>query len=64
VVVVAGGKVEHRSVRLGLEAPDRVQVVSGLREGELVVIGSRSQLRDGMPVTPNVVGQHATQGGR
>ena len=64
VVVVRDGKVEHRDVRLGLEAPERVQVVAGLRAGELVVVGSRGQLRDGMIVTPNIVDTRVTQEAR
>jgi RND family efflux transporter MFP subunit len=64
VVVVRDGKVERRDVRLGLEAPDRVQVVSGLRAGELVVVGNRGQLRDGMIVTPAVVDGRTTKGER
>jgi RND family efflux transporter MFP subunit len=54
VLVVANGRVERREVHLGLETPDRVEVVSGLNEGDLVVVGSRSQLRPGATVTPKV----------
>ena len=52
VLVVDGGKVARRAVTVGLEAPDRVEVVSGLRDGELVVVGNRSQLRPGTLVVP------------
>jgi RND family efflux transporter MFP subunit len=54
VLVVANGRVERREVHLGLETPDRVEVVNGLNEGDLVVVGSRSQLRPGATVTPKV----------
>jgi RND family efflux transporter MFP subunit len=54
VLVVANGRVERREVHLGLETPDRVEVASGLNEGDLVVVGSRSQLRPGATVTPKV----------
>ena len=40
---------------LGLEAPDRVEVRSGLAAGDLVVIGSRAQLKPGTLVTPKVI---------
>jgi RND family efflux transporter MFP subunit len=52
VLTVTDGKVQRRTIKTGLESPDRVEVTSGLREGELVVVGSRSQLRPGQVVTP------------
>jgi RND family efflux transporter MFP subunit len=53
LVVGAGNLVEERSVKLGLEGPHRIEVLSGLREGDQVIIGSRSQFRIGDPVTPH-----------
>ncbi len=50
LVVNASGQIEERQVRLGLETANRVQVLSGLNEKELVVVGSRSQLRAGEKV--------------
>jgi RND family efflux transporter MFP subunit len=47
-------RLEERQVETGLETPDRVEVVSGLREGELVVVGARSGLRPGLKVEPKV----------
>lgn len=55
VMVVSGGRTERRDVKVGLELPDRVEITSGLREDELVVVGSRSQLKAGVSVTPTVV---------
>jgi RND family efflux transporter MFP subunit len=40
-------KLERATVQLGLETPDRVEVLSGLSVGDLVVISARSQLRQG-----------------
>jgi RND family efflux transporter MFP subunit len=48
-------KIQERPVTLGLETPDRWEVTSGLREGDLVVFGSRSRVQPGQLVTPKVV---------
>jgi multidrug efflux pump subunit AcrA (membrane-fusion protein) len=37
-------------LKLGLESGQRVEVVSGLREGDAVVVGRHSGLKDGQPV--------------
>lgn len=55
LVVGRDGTLARRSIRIGLEAPDRVEVRDGLAAGELVVIGSRSQLKPGALVTPKVI---------
>ena len=43
-------RLEEREVETGLETPFRIEVVSGLREGEIVVVGARSGLRPGLKV--------------
>jgi RND family efflux transporter MFP subunit len=53
-VVDASGKLQTRAVTLGLETPNRVEVLSGLQEGDLVVLGNRAQLRAGSAVTPKL----------
>jgi RND family efflux transporter MFP subunit len=63
-VVDAGGRLEPRAITLGLEAPDRVEVRSGLRENDLIVVGSHAQLKPGTIVTPKVVDLPATEGAR
>ena len=50
MVVNADSALERRTVILGLETPDRVEVKSGLKEGDLVVVGNRSQLKAGQKV--------------
>jgi RND family efflux transporter MFP subunit len=55
LVVEPDGKLSLRPIAVGLEAPDRVEVRSGLDANELVVIGSRAQLKAGAPVTPKVI---------
>jgi RND family efflux transporter MFP subunit len=53
-LVNANHEIEERAVTLGLETPDRYEVTSGLREGDLVLIGSRTQARPGQKVTPQL----------
>ena len=55
VLVVKDNKVEQRSVSVGLETPDRAEIVSGLDEGDLVVVGSRSSLQVGQSASPKLV---------
>jgi hypothetical protein len=42
-------------VKLGLETANRAEVLAGLREGDMVVIGSRAGLKQGDKVKPKVV---------
>jgi RND family efflux transporter MFP subunit len=56
VIVNANHQAEPRDVALGIESGDRVEITSGLAEGDLVVIGNRSQLRAGTVVSPKTVG--------
>jgi len=46
---------EERKVRLGVEGTTRIEVISGLIEGDRVVIGSRSEFRGGMKVKPKEI---------
>ncbi len=64
---VAGGKtptvyvvnqdhqIEERAVKLGLETPDKYEVLSGLNEGDLVVIGNRAGFQVGQKVEPKLI---------
>jgi RND family efflux transporter MFP subunit len=54
-VVNSGNKIEDRKVSLGLQTATDVEVVSGLNEGELVVVSDRSGLKPGADVRPQVV---------
>jgi len=47
--------VEERKVKLGLQGKSRVEVISGLQEGERVIIGNQSQFRVGEKVAPKEV---------
>lgn len=53
--VDAAGRLESRNVTLGIEAPDRVEVRSGIAAGDLVVVGGRGQLKAGIAVTPKMI---------
>lgn len=50
LVVNANGVVERRPVRTGLETPDTVQVLYGVREGEKVIVGNLSSFTSGQHV--------------
>jgi RND family efflux transporter MFP subunit len=56
VLVVGGdGRVEQRMVQVGLETSSDAEIVSGLSEGEQVVVGDRSALKPGEKVNPQVI---------
>lgn len=55
VLVVEDGKIESRSVTIGLETAAEAQVLSGLREGDQVVFGEASRYHAGEAVTAEPV---------
>jgi len=55
LVVGAGNRIEERQVRIGTEGARRLEVLEGLKEGDRVVIGSRSQFRAGEEVEPRPI---------
>jgi RND family efflux transporter MFP subunit len=63
-VVGRDGRLEARTVQLGLEADDRIEVTRGLNDGEMVVVGSRAQLRPGTAVAPKLVATSTAGGER
>src|SRR4029453_17608530 len=50
LVVGADGKAHRRAVEVGLTSADEVQIVSGLRAGEKVVVKGQDELPDGAAV--------------
>ncbi len=50
VYVVVGGKAELRKVLPGRREPGRVEILSGLRAGETIVLDGQIKLRPGVPV--------------
>ncbi|HTS16882.1 MAG TPA: efflux RND transporter periplasmic adaptor subunit [Verrucomicrobiae bacterium] len=55
LVVNANREIEERSVTLGLETPSQYEVVSGLQEGDLVMLGNPEQLKPGQKVAPKIL---------
>jgi len=51
-VVNHDNQIEERAVKLGLETADKYEILSGLREGDLLVIGNRAQFQVGEKVEP------------
>ena len=54
-------EIEERPVTLGMETPSKYEVLAGLKEGDLVMIGSRSQVKPGQKVAAKVIGSLAQQ---
>ena len=54
MVVTPEGRIEVRKVKLGIETANRVEIRSGLNDGDLVVIGNRSGLQAGQAVRPKI----------
>jgi RND family efflux transporter MFP subunit len=53
-VVTDENRVEMRKVQLGLQTATSVEIRSGLKDGELVVVGSRVGLRPGQQIQPRL----------
>jgi len=52
VKVVKDGRIETRKVTVGMRSGGQVEIMDGLRDGELVVVRSGMLLRDGDAVRP------------
>jgi len=61
MVVTPNNRVEVRKIALGLETANRVEVVSGLNEGDMVVIGGRASLQPGEEVRPKITAMVAKE---
>jgi multidrug efflux pump subunit AcrA (membrane-fusion protein) len=54
--VQPSGAIQTIAVRVGIETARQIQILSGdLKEGDNVVVGSRSSLKDGERVQPKVI---------
>ena len=63
LAVSAEDVAEERKVRLGVEDSTRIEVLSGLSEGERVIIGNRSEYHNGEKVQPKDVNATAPKTG-
>ena len=59
VYVVEDGKANARAVKVGKRLPGQIEIVEGLKAGDVVVTAGQMRLRDGAPV--NVQGTEAKQ---
>ena len=55
LIVDSHDRIQERQVQLGLEGANQVEVVSGLSEGDRVVVGSRAEFRPGDVVSPKLM---------
>lgn len=62
-VVNGKDQLEMREIETGITSPTRIEVKSGIVEGEMVVLGARGTLRQGMHVQPKLVDAPAKNGG-
>ncbi|MEY3565161.1 MAG: hypothetical protein RJA23_1331 [Bacteroidota bacterium] len=54
-VVGADGNAEQRMIEIGTRTDTQVQIISGLKEGDLVLTTGVMQVRQGMPVKPTTI---------
>jgi RND family efflux transporter MFP subunit len=58
-VIGGDGLIAERSVTLGIETPSRYEVLSGLAEGDLVLVGSRASVHPGEKVQAKMIANAA-----
>jgi RND family efflux transporter MFP subunit len=61
MVVTPNNRIEVRTLAIGLESPDKVEVKSGLNDGDLVVIAGRGGLQAGDEVKPKITAMTAAK---
>jgi RND family efflux transporter MFP subunit len=54
-------QIEERPITLGIQTPDKYEVIAGLKEGDMVLVGSRSRVKPGQTVEGKLVGPLALQ---
>ena len=63
LLITPKNTVEERKIKVGISGKSRVEVLSGLNEGDRVVIGNRSQYHNGEKVQPKDVAPSVENGG-
>ena len=56
---VVNGKAERRTVTLGARTEGKVEILSGVKAGEVVVVGGLERMNEGMAVAPRLRGAAA-----
>lgn len=54
-------KIEERKITTGMETPTRIEVVSGLTEGEMVVLGGQGRYQPGQSAEPKLATESHSQ---
>jgi len=54
MMITPNNRVEVRKLGVGMETADKVEVTSGLNDGDMVVIAGRARLQPGQEVKPKV----------
>ncbi len=54
-VVDAANRIEIRPVVLGIQSANEAEVISGLEQGDMVVVSDRSSLKSGQSVRPKII---------
>ena len=54
LLVNSQNRVEEREIHTGIEGSNRIQILSGLKEGDRVIVGNLGQYRAGQHVDPEV----------
>jgi macrolide-specific efflux system membrane fusion protein len=54
LLINSAHQVEERAVSLGIETPSKYEVLSGLKEGDLVMVGNPEQVAAGQKVAPRI----------
>jgi RND family efflux transporter MFP subunit len=64
-VVNASGVIEQRSLTLGVDSGPRIEVLSGINDGEQVIVGNLNAFQPGQRVRPKLVqsNEASTEGG-
>jgi RND family efflux transporter MFP subunit len=56
MVLAKDGRLEERKVKVGIRTAEKAEIISGLEEGDPVVVGNRAGLDVGEKVEPKLVG--------
>ena len=63
-VVDGSGTVGERSIKLGVDSGARIEVISGVRDGDQVIVGNLNAVQAGQHVRPKLVAQNAAAEGQ